>query len=120
MDLQIDSQSEISNLQSDNPPGIANSEMTESNAAVSEMDFFEESPINREENIDAYSKLTVSKINDPEIKEIKTVEKENAPKTIIVKKIQNVENFSATVEKDCDPNFTVKIANEELKFFPNE
>lgn len=75
------------------------------------MDFFEENPINRNDNIEAYSKLTENKTKIAESKEINKVEKDNkTPKPIVVKNIQNLENFAATGERDCDPNFLVKIA----------
>lgn len=69
--MSSDSQLESTVVISESQSEISNSD------TVSEMEYFEECPINKKDNIEAYSKLTENQIINPEIKEIKSVQKDN-------------------------------------------
>lgn len=68
------------------------------------MSYFEENPINKNDNIEAYSKLIEDNTKNEENKEIKTnVKNDSDPKPIIVKNIQIVENFATTSRETAIP-----------------
>lgn len=81
-----------------------------------EHDYFEESPIDGDMSIDAYSKFTVAKNAVSEVKatETKVDKSENkSSKPIMEKDISDVVDFASKLRKDCDPDFLVEIAGNK-------
>lgn len=81
-----------------------------------EHDYFEESPIDGDTTIDAYSKFTVAKNAVLEVKtsETKVDKSENkSPKPIMEKYISDVADFASKLRKDCDPDFLVENAGNK-------
>lgn len=103
------------NVISEDQSEISNSE------TISDIEFFDDSSKNLKETIEAYSNLTDNQISNPETKEIKNSKKViKTPKPIIIKNIQDVVIFAATVVQDCDPNFMLQIVGNDLKLIPKD
>lgn len=80
-----------------------------------EQGYFENSPIQGDLRIEAYSKLISEEVNTSIMNkyDITLINKNAKPlKPIIVKDITEITEFTSNLEKNCDPNFLVVVAGK--------